>query len=141
MYHLHRDVLRRSSTHFDRLLKAEGPVLSKKRAKTGQNIRFRLALVGYEGSYSFTRIELNSEGVPVDGSAIELAKEDGRAAPKEYKHFHMLFESFYNNKLKLDETSLTTLLRDAVGITTVAETVGSVSELIMSSEVRVNDSC
>ena len=130
LYTLHRDVLRRNSTLFNRLLRTEGPLLSKKRVKAGQLVRFRLVLLEIDGRNTFTRVELNSEGQAIDGSTIGSANENGKTVPKSYEYYHKFFEYLYDGELKLDDESLITLLHDAVGMTTVAETLGSVYILL-----------
>lgn len=125
-YMLHASILRRHSTLFKTLLKADGPKLSKKAENKGISLRYRLVLVDHGAEYRFHRIELDSEGRAADGSTFNMGSDAGKIPAPEFKHYHTLLRAFYQYDLKLDESSIANILREAIGVLGVAEYIGAV---------------
>ncbi|KAI9811970.1 MAG: hypothetical protein M1832_000634 [Thelocarpon impressellum] len=144
-YQLHSSVLRRTSATFRRLLdEGDAPTLSPRKKKQGKTVCFRINL---------TRPASDDEGIfvlqvssvdPTVAPSIQnagnrsdvgptLEAENGKEVDELYRHYDNLFRTYYSLKPIIDDSSLTTTVRDSVGLLSVAEAVGSVdviSELV-----------
>lgn len=132
---LHSVILKQSSPVFARLLKKAGPTLSSVGQRKG--LRYNIVLQNFDNESGeeilpiFRRVDLNADGQPLKPISIIYEGEERDMNPDTFKYFYRVLGSYFNVELKLEAKDIASLMKEAVGLLTVAEYLGSVSDEIM----------
>ncbi|KAI9802598.1 MAG: hypothetical protein M1833_001672 [Piccolia ochrophora] len=122
-YRLHSNVLRLSSTTFDKLLNKErASALTPKQKKEGQMVQYRLHFIeGNDGNKGYFRLQdLTSWGRNRDLMSMPNVG-NGKASNATYKHYDNVFKAFYNIRPDFDDENFATLVGDCIGLVDVAD--------------------
>lgn len=140
---LHSVILKQSSPVFARLLKKAGPTLSNIGQRKG--IRYNIVLQNFDTSSGdeilpiFRRVDLNADGQPLRPISIIHESEERNMDPNTFKYFCRVLGSYFNVELKLEAKDIASLMKEAVGLLTIAEYMGSVSDDIMGGLLNDSD--
>lgn len=130
-YKLHSITLKQCSGRFARLLDRPGPKLSKDAQKIG--IRYHLVLQNYSTSTgkeiepTFRRVELSSEGRPLQAVSIIHESEEVNIDPKLYGYYHKILASFFGFEVSINTSDMATAMEDALGLANCADYLECVS--------------
>ncbi|OCK79956.1 hypothetical protein K432DRAFT_435034 [Lepidopterella palustris CBS 459.81] len=143
VHYFDSSTLRRHSTFFAQNLSTKNAVRLAGRAKNaGVTTRWRVELRELPPNGGNTGrlhlIELDSMGrVGPSYTPLMPLNENGKVPLKLFEHYENILGAFYGREIEINDMSIASALEDAVGLTEVAEYLGSIAVVSKSIDIAL----